>query len=115
MAEVSDPETDLCWYRAELTATSAEVDRLRVQVEQLYEDLRVARGNPSDGERRHLTRAVLLAKELTLTRQERHSFAELVLDRAGSWSGMPELEAARLADALSGFLPLQAILMQRPR
>lgn len=59
------------------------------------------------------TRAILLADRLTLTTQERHELAELVVDHVGSWSRLNEPKARRLADAMDCFLSIQYLLAMR--
>jgi len=55
----------------------------------------------------------MLADALTLSREERHEFAEMLVKHKGSWSNLGEAEARRIADALEGFPIVQAILYMR--
>lgn len=56
------------------------------------------------------TRAILLARKLTLTVGERHELAEWIVDHSGSWSRLPEPKARRLADAMDSFIAIQYLL-----
>lgn len=58
-------------------------------------------------------RAVILADALTLSREERHEFAEMLVKHKGSWSSLSESDARRIADALEGFPIVQALLFMR--
>lgn len=61
------------------------------------------------------TRAIISAKKLTLTRPERHELAEMLCGYSGTWSTIDEDCARRIADALEGFLIVQALLLRRQR
>lgn len=62
------------------------------------------------------TRAIMLARAMTLTRAERMDFTELLFDaRPRSWSELDELTCQRLADALTAYLAVQHILNERRR
>lgn len=61
----------------------------------------------------HRIRAVIEADKLTLTRDERHELAAYLVGHEGSWSTLPEDKASRIADALKGFLVIQALFLIR--
>lgn len=60
-----------------------------------------------------LRRALTAAVKLTLTRQERHDFAEFLVGHEGSWNRMPEEDAKRVADALFAFPAVQWLVRER--
>ena len=68
--------------------------------------------DPIHGQR---TRAIINADKLTLDRQERHDLAELLTGHEGSWRTLDEDDARRIADALDGYLAVQALLLMRQR
>lgn len=59
------------------------------------------------------TRAAIAADRLSLTAEERHDLAGLLVDHHGSWRHLHEQDARRVADALDAFLVVQALLMLR--
>lgn len=58
-------------------------------------------------------RAIISAQKLTLDDDERHELAAMLVGHEGSWSRISEKDAARVADALEGFLIIQALLKLR--
>lgn len=68
--------------------------------------------DPIHGQR---TRAIINADKLTLDREERHDLARLLVGHEGSWRTLDEDDARRIADALDGYLAVQALLMMRSR
>lgn len=66
-------------------------------------------------QRAQRTRAIIAAEQLTLSRQERREFAEFLVGHTGSWRTLSEDDARRIADALSAYLAVQALLMMRRR
>lgn len=60
-----------------------------------------------------LRRALTAAVKLTLTREERHSFAEFLVGHEGSWSRMAEADLKRVADALFAYQAVQWLVQQR--
>lgn len=63
--------------------------------------------------RPQLTRAIVAAKHLTLSRHERLELTELLFDRRCSWSELTEDDCQRVADALNCYLHVQALLAMR--
>lgn len=60
-------------------------------------------------------RAIMLADQLTLSREERHDFAAMLVKHHGSWSSLEESDARRIGDALEGYPIMQALLLMRAR
>jgi len=58
-------------------------------------------------------RAIINSDKLTLSREERHDLARMLVNHSGSWKTLGEPEARRIADALDSFLIIQALLLLR--
>lgn len=59
------------------------------------------------------TRAILLCDRLDLSRDERHELAEFLTGHHGSWTGLSERNAQRVADALDAYVAVLWLFQQR--